>query len=38
MNPSQLIDQEISDPPDWRGQMMVEIRRIIRATAGTASR
>lgn len=32
MNPSELIDQEIADHPDWRGQRMAEIRRIIRET------
>ena len=32
MNPSELIDKEIADHPDWRGQRMAEIRRIIRAT------
>ncbi|HEX3476210.1 MAG TPA: DUF1801 domain-containing protein [Kofleriaceae bacterium] len=32
MNPSELIDQEIADHPDWRGQTMAEIRRIIRDT------
>lgn len=32
MNPSQHIDQEIADHPDWRGQRMAEIRRIIRET------
>lgn len=31
MNPSELIDREIADHPDWRGQTMAEIRRIIRA-------
>jgi hypothetical protein len=30
MNPSALIDKEIADHPDWRGQTMAEIRRIIR--------
>lgn len=32
MTPSQHIDQEIADHPDWRGQRMAEIRRIIRET------
>jgi hypothetical protein len=32
MNPSELIDKEIADHPDWRGQRMAEIRRIIRET------
>jgi hypothetical protein len=30
MNPSELIDKEIADHPDWRGQTMAEIRRIVR--------
>lgn len=32
MNPSELIDKEIADHPDWRGQTMAEIRRIVRET------
>lgn len=32
MNPSERIDKEIADHPDWRGQTMAEIRRIIRGT------
>jgi hypothetical protein len=32
MNPSELIDKEIADHPDWRGQAMAEVRRIIRET------
>ena len=32
VNPSELIDKEIADHPDWRGKMMAEIRRIIRKT------
>jgi hypothetical protein len=32
MNPSALIDKEIADHPDWRGQTVAEIRRIIRET------
>lgn len=32
MNPSELIDKEIADHPDWRGQTMAEIRRTIRET------
>lgn len=32
MNASQLIDKEIADHPDWRGQMMADVRRIIRET------
>lgn len=30
MNPSALIDQKIASLPDWRGQTMAEVRRIIR--------
>jgi hypothetical protein len=32
MNPSEHIDKEIADHPDWRGQTMAEVRRIIRET------
>jgi len=32
MKPSELIDKEIADHPDWRGQRMAEVRRIIRET------
>src|SRR3989442_11205578 len=32
MNPSEIIDKEIVRHPDWRGQTMAEIRRIIRET------
>src|SRR5512144_308252 len=32
MNPSELIDKEIADHPDWRGQTMGDVRRIIRET------
>ncbi len=32
MNPSALIDKEIADHPDWRGQAMAEVRRVIRET------
>ena len=32
MNPSELIDKEIADHPDWRGQTMADVRRIIRET------
>jgi hypothetical protein len=32
MNPSALIDKEIARHPDWRGQTMAEIRRLIRQT------
>ncbi len=30
MNPSEQIDKAIADHPDWRGQAMANIRRIIR--------
>ena len=32
MDPSERIDKAIADHPDWRGQAMAEIRRIIRET------
>jgi len=32
MNASEHIDKEIARHPDWRGQTMAEMRRIIRAT------
>ena len=32
MNASEHIDREIANHPDWRGQAMAEIRRIVRAT------
>ena len=32
MNPSEHIDKEIADHPDWRGQAMAEVRRVIRET------
>ena len=32
MNPSDLIDRVIAHHPDWRGQTMADIRRIIRET------
>src|SRR5438445_4244492 len=32
MNPSEHIDQEIARHPDWRGQSMADIRRVIRVT------
>ena len=32
MNPSEHIDREIANHPDWRGQAMAEIRRIVRKT------
>lgn len=32
MNPSALIDRVIAHHPDWRGQTMADIRRIIRET------
>jgi hypothetical protein len=33
MNPSQLIDRELANHPDWRGETMAVVRRIIRETA-----
>lgn len=30
MTPSQIIDKAIARHPDWRGQTMAEVRRIIR--------
>jgi hypothetical protein len=32
MNPSEHIDKEIADHPNWRGQTMAEVRRLIRET------
>lgn len=32
MNASELIDNAIADHPDWRGERIAEIRRIIRET------
>jgi hypothetical protein len=32
MNASEHIDKEIANHPDWRGQTMAEVRRIIRET------
>ena len=32
MNASELIDRRIAKYPDWRGQTMAEIRRIVRET------
>jgi len=32
MNPSELIDNAIADHPDWRGQTMADVRRVIRET------
>ena len=32
MNASEVIDRVIAKHPDWRGQTMTEVRRIIRAT------
>jgi len=32
MNPSKLIDKEIADHPDWRGQRMADVRRVILET------
>ena len=30
MNPSQLIDKQIADLPDWRGEMLARLRKVIR--------
>ena len=32
MNASEHVDREIANHPDWRGQAMAEIRRIVRET------
>lgn len=32
MTPSELIDKEIADHPDWRGRTMADVRRVIRET------
>ena len=32
MNASEIIDRVIAKHPDWRGQTMAEVRRIIRET------
>ena len=29
MKPSELIDQQIADLPDWRGQMFAHLRQLI---------
>jgi hypothetical protein len=29
MNPSELIDQQIADLPDWRGQLFARLRQLI---------
>jgi hypothetical protein len=29
MTPSQLIDQRITDLPDWRGQLFAQLRKLI---------
>jgi hypothetical protein len=29
MNPSELIDKQIADLPDWRGQMFAKLRKLI---------
>jgi hypothetical protein len=29
MKPSELIDQQIADLPDWRGQMYARLRKLI---------
>ncbi len=31
MKPSELIDQQIADLPDWRGQMYTRLRQVIGA-------
>ena len=30
MNPSQLIDKQIAELPDWRGKMLARLRKVIR--------
>ncbi len=30
MNPAELIDKQIADLPDWRGQMFARLRQLIR--------
>lgn len=32
MNPSQLIDKQISDFPDWRGKTLSKLRSLIKET------
>jgi hypothetical protein len=32
MTPSELIDRVIAHHPDWRGETMAEVRRIVRKT------
>jgi hypothetical protein len=32
MTPSELIDRVIAHHPDWRGEAMAEVRRIVRKT------
>ena len=29
MNPSELIDKQIADLPDWRGELLTKIRKFI---------
>ncbi|HLL60211.1 MAG TPA: DUF1801 domain-containing protein [Candidatus Nitrosocosmicus sp.] len=29
MNPTQLIDKQISDLPNWKGEMLAQLRKII---------
>jgi hypothetical protein len=31
MNPSELIDQQIAEYPDWRGKLMARLRELIHA-------
>ncbi len=31
MNPSELIDKQIADLADWRGQLLVKLRKLILA-------
>jgi hypothetical protein len=33
MNPSQLIDQQIAELGDWRGEMLARVRKLIHAAA-----
>ena len=30
MNPSEQIDRKIADHPDWRGELLARIRRLVR--------
>ena len=31
MNPSQMIDQQIAELGDWRGEMLARVRELIHA-------